>query len=45
MTEALAIRPVDATALIADMGARARAAAVRLASAPTAEKAAALREA
>ncbi len=45
MTEALAIRPVDATALIADMGARARAAAVRLASAPTAEKAAALHEA
>ncbi|ARR54432.1 gamma-glutamyl-phosphate reductase [Rhizorhabdus wittichii DC-6] len=49
MTETLAIRPADAprdsAALIADMGARARAAAVRLAGAPTADKAKALVEA
>jgi glutamate-5-semialdehyde dehydrogenase len=37
--------PFDATALIADMGARARAAAAVLAGAPTAQKAAALRAA
>ena len=42
MTEAVAVRPTDAAALIADMGARARAAAVRLAGAPTADKAKAL---
>ncbi len=38
-------RPLDATALIADMGARARAAATVLAGAPTERKAAALRAA
>ncbi|WP_156680981.1 glutamate-5-semialdehyde dehydrogenase [Sphingomonas profundi] len=38
-------RPLDATALIADMGARARAAARILAAAPTADKARALRAA
>ena len=42
MTKAVAIRPTDAAALIADMGARARAAAVHLAGAPTADKAKAL---
>jgi glutamate-5-semialdehyde dehydrogenase len=51
MTEAVAIRsadapkddvPKDSTALIADMGRRARAAAVRLAGTPTADKAKAL---
>ncbi|MBW8910724.1 MAG: gamma-glutamyl-phosphate reductase, partial [Sphingomonas sp.] len=35
-------RPIDATALIADMGARARRAAAILAGAPTHQKAAAL---
>ena len=45
--EALTVPPLpgDATALIADMGARARAAAKRLALTPTADKAAALRAA
>ena len=38
-------RPLDATALIADMGARARAAAAVLAGAPTSQKAQALTEA
>jgi len=43
MTDAASLdRPLDATALIADMGARARAAAAILARAPTATKAAAL---
>jgi glutamate-5-semialdehyde dehydrogenase len=45
MTEAVAIRPTDAAALIADMGHRARAAAARLAGTPTADKARALIEA
>ena len=45
MTEAVALRPADATALIADMGARARLAATILAAAPTADKARALIEA
>ncbi len=45
MTEALALRPTDATALIAEMGQRARAAAAVLAGTPTADKARALTEA
>lgn len=45
MTEALALRPTDATALIEDMGHRARAAATILAVTPTADKARALTEA
>lgn len=45
MTEVTAIRSADAVALIDDMGRRARAAAVRLAAAPTADKAKALVEA
>jgi glutamate-5-semialdehyde dehydrogenase len=45
MTEVTAIRSADAAALIDDMGRRARAAAVRLAAAPTADKAKALVEA
>ncbi|ATE67513.1 glutamate-5-semialdehyde dehydrogenase [Rhizorhabdus dicambivorans] len=45
MTEAVAMRPTDAAALIADMGTRARAAAARLAGTPTADKARALVEA
>ncbi|WP_340316294.1 glutamate-5-semialdehyde dehydrogenase [Rhizorhabdus argentea] len=45
MTEAVALRPTDAAALIADMGARARIAARQLAGAPTADKAKALVEA
>jgi glutamate-5-semialdehyde dehydrogenase len=46
MTDAAALdRPLDATALIADMGARARAAAAILAGTPTAAKAAALKAA
>ena len=45
MTEAVAFRPTDATALIADMGTRARAAALTLAGTPTTEKARALAEA
>ena len=45
MTEAIAIRTIDATALIADMGARARAASRILAGMPTAAKAKGLAEA
>jgi glutamate-5-semialdehyde dehydrogenase len=45
MTEAVAIRPTDAVALITEMGQRARAAATRLAATPTADKAHALIEA
>ena len=45
MTQAAALRPTDATALIADMGARARAAAALLAGIPTADKARGLVEA
>jgi len=45
MTEAIALRPTDATTLITEMGARARAAALRLATTPTIEKARALNEA
>jgi len=45
MTEAIALRPVDVTTLITEMGARARAAALRLAATPTIEKARALKEA
>ena len=46
MTDAAALaHPLDATALLADMGARARAASVLLAQAPTAKKAEALRAA
>ena len=45
MTEAIALRPIDATALIADMGARARAASRILAGMPTAAKAKGLAEA
>ncbi|KKC25635.1 glutamate-5-semialdehyde dehydrogenase [Sphingomonas sp. SRS2] len=45
MTEAVAILPTDASALIAEMGARARAAAQVLAGIPTADKAKALMEA
>lgn len=45
MTEAVALRPTDAAALIADMGARARTAARQLAAVPTADKAKALVEA
>ena len=45
MTQATAVRPTDATALIADMGARARVAAQMLAATPTADKARALTQA
>ena len=45
MTEAVALRPTDAVALIADMGQRARLAAATLAGTPTADKARALVEA
>jgi len=45
MTEAIALRPTDATTLITEMGARAGAAALRLATTPTIEKARALNEA
>ena len=42
MTEAVALRPTDPVALIADMGRRARAASAQLAGTPTAEKTKAL---
>ena len=45
MTEAVALRPTDAVALITDMGRRARIAAATLAGTPTADKARALVEA
>jgi len=45
MTEAVALRTTDAATLIADMGRRARVAALRLATTPTADKARALTEA
>ena len=45
MTEAVALRPTDAVALMTDMGQRARLAAATLAGTPTADKARALVEA